>query len=177
MSEVPHGECGAAPGSRTLLSSVTGWHTNRYTSTATHVQVEPVLVPSPGSPTPMYESPSFFYFVWQKFRHDHTALQWMIRGKTNRNPGECPGPIFTKRGIPGIEPGTSRTRSEHNATIPNPRDTCHCWRGRHFIPGHRTPTFFLFFSLPYSAAIAVPHGDLVASCSGPKKSGQKQNHI
>ena len=56
------------------------------------------------------------------FRHDHTALQWMIRGKTNRNPGECPGPVCTKRGIPGIEPGTSRTRSEHNATIPNPRD-------------------------------------------------------
>ena len=28
---------------------------------------------------------------------------------------------LSKRGIPGIEPGTSRTRSEHNATIPNPR--------------------------------------------------------
>ena len=31
------------------------------------------------------------------------------------------GPKANFRGIPGIEPGTSRTRSEHNATIQNPR--------------------------------------------------------
>jgi hypothetical protein len=35
-------------------------------------------------------------------------------------PWRCPGPNRCW-GIPGIEPGTSRTRSEHNATIPNPR--------------------------------------------------------
>ena len=34
----------AASGNRTQLSSVTGWHTNRYTNTATHFRAELVLV-------------------------------------------------------------------------------------------------------------------------------------
>jgi hypothetical protein len=69
------------------------------------------------------------------------------RRVSNHTPTSCGGP-YHDRGIPGIEPGTSRTRSEHNATIPNPRGTCHLWRVRHFIPGHRTPTFFCFSLFP-----------------------------
>ena len=44
----------AAPGSRTLLSSVTGWHTNRYTSTAHLFRCE-LVMDSSEPPRNIYE--------------------------------------------------------------------------------------------------------------------------
>ena len=41
----------AASGNRTQLSSVTGWHTNRYTNTATQFRAELVMPPESDSPT------------------------------------------------------------------------------------------------------------------------------
>jgi hypothetical protein len=72
-------------------------------------------------------------------------------------PSICEGP-YRNRGIPGIEPGTSRTRSEHNATIPNPRDTIlQCVADILYRVAGRETFFLSFssFSLPNTAAIAV----------------------
>ena len=58
-------------------------------------------------------------------RRNRTKIErWLhfVGGRRALNlvPAKFSRPYF-RRGIPGIEPGTSRTRSEHNATIPNPR--------------------------------------------------------